>query len=70
MTNKCKLHEIIKEHKSKGLQHCPSTEGVPCPTCRKHECPREKSLNDNVVCGGVKGVEGKQVCNDKTEIKK
>ena len=43
--------------------------GSPFPIHRKHEYPRETSLNDNVVCGDVKGVEGKQVCNNKTAIK-
>ena len=40
--------------------------GSPCSIHRKHEYPREKSLNDNVVCGGIKGREGKKVCSNKT----
>ena len=36
---------------------------------RTHEHPRVKSLNDNVVHGGVKGGEDKIGCNIKTPIK-
>ena len=53
----------------KGCNTVLVTRGIPSPTCRKHEYTREKSLNDNVVCGGIKGEEGEQVCNDKTVIK-
>ena len=32
--------------------------GSPYLIHRKYECPREKSLNENVVCGGIKAGEG------------